>query len=86
MLLSHSILLFGRCLTKKRSCALRRMVYMEADTSTRAHTPAMVAGAINKSPATVYTLIRSGRLRAVKVGRTYVVPEESLAAFLAGES
>jgi excisionase family DNA binding protein len=37
-----------------------------------------------KDPDAVYALIRSGRLRAVKLGREYRVPEPALEAFLNG--
>lgn len=36
------------------------------------------------SKNTVNALLRSGRLRSVRVGRRYLIPKEALLAFLSG--
>ncbi|WP_366146598.1 helix-turn-helix domain-containing protein [uncultured Pseudokineococcus sp.] len=46
-------------------------------------TVAEVADALRVSRMTVYRLVHSGELPAVRVGRSYRVPEGAAAAFLA---
>ena len=46
---------------------------------------AEVARHLGCTPDTVYTMIREGKLRAIRVGRLLRVPESSLAEFIAGE-
>lgn len=46
-------------------------------------TVAEVADALRVSRMTVYRLVHSGELPAVRVGRSYRVPEGAVAAFLA---
>ena len=48
-------------------------------------TAAEVAEQLRVSTMTIYRLIRSGELPAVRVGRNYRVPVEDLAAYLAGQ-
>lgn len=48
------------------------------------HRVADVARHLDVDPNSVYSLIRSGRLRAVRVGRLLRVPESALTDFLAG--
>jgi excisionase family DNA binding protein len=43
------------------------------------------ARVLNVGRSTVYDLIRSGRLRSIKIGRRRLVPREALDAFIAGE-
>lgn len=43
------------------------------------------AQALNISRATVYQLIRAGRLRTLKAGRRTLIPRRELAAFLERE-
>lgn len=38
-----------------------------------------------KDPDTLYALVKSKRLHAVKLGREYRITEEAVAAFLAGD-
>lgn len=47
-------------------------------------TVAEVASVMRVSKMTVYRLVNSGELNAVRVGRSYRVPEAALTAFLKG--
>ena len=42
------------------------------------------ARVLNVGRSTVYDLIRSGRLRSIKIGRRRLVPREALDALIAG--
>lgn len=56
---------------------------MSADPGrTRYLTVDEVAGVMRVSRMTVYRLLHSGELPGVRVGRSFRVPEEALAAFL----
>lgn len=46
-------------------------------------TPREVAEALRVSDMTVYRLIRSGELRAVRIGKSYRISEEDFDAYLA---
>ncbi|MCL1897297.1 MAG: helix-turn-helix domain-containing protein [Micrococcales bacterium] len=46
------------------------------------YTVAEVAQMMRVSPMTIYRLIRSGELRALRVGHSYRVPAESLEDFM----
>ena len=43
-----------------------------------------VAHALRVSPMTVYRLVKSGELEAVRVGRSFRIHEQSFEAYLAG--
>lgn len=47
-------------------------------------TPEQVAQRLQVTERTVYTWLRSGRMRGVKLGRLWRVTEEDVAAFLGG--
>jgi excisionase family DNA binding protein len=49
------------------------------------HHPAEVAVMIHRSVAWVYAELNSGRLKAVRVGRSRLVRAEDLDAYLAGD-
>jgi excisionase family DNA binding protein len=49
----------------------------------RYSTVAEVAGLLRVSNMTVYRLVQSGQLQAVRVGRSYRIREEDVDAFLA---
>ncbi len=54
--------------------------------TTQALTVDEVANRLNVRPRTVYRLIQKGKLRGVKVGRLWRVPEFAFQSFLEGES
>lgn len=55
-----------------------------AQSRARYLTVAEVAGILRVSTMTVYRLIKSGDLRAVRVGKSYRLAEEDVDAYLAG--
>lgn len=52
----------------------------------RYYTVAEVAETMRLSKMTVYRLVHNGELPAVRVGRSYRVPEDALEAYLAASS
>ena len=50
------------------------------------HTVGEVAGLLRVSTMTVYRLIRTGELPAVRIGRNYRVEDADLAAYLEAQS
>lgn len=50
----------------------------------QAWTPAEVAERLGQPYRTIMRLIATGKLRAVKPGKSYAVPTEALAEYLAG--
>ena len=53
--------------------------------NTVAYTAEEAAVMLNRAISTVRTYIRSGKLRAHKVGRTYYITEKTLTEFITGE-
>ncbi|WP_031171793.1 helix-turn-helix domain-containing protein [Streptosporangium roseum] len=53
------------------------------DGGPRGYKVSRVADLLDAHPNTIYAWIHSGRLRAVRIGRTYRGPAESLAEFTA---
>jgi excisionase family DNA binding protein len=49
-------------------------------------TPEQVAGYLQMNKDTVYRLIRTKRLAAARIGRTYSIPRQDLEAFIAASS
>lgn len=54
--------------------------------NTTAYTPAEVAKIIGRNADTVRRYIRSGDLKAQKIGRTWYVTEKTLLKFVTGET
>ena len=50
------------------------------------YTPKELEPLLQLSKNTINALLRSGRLRSVRVGRRYLIPREALQQFLAGSS
>lgn len=48
----------------------------------RFYTVAEVAGQLRVSNMTVYRIVKSGQLKAVRVGRGYRIPEDELRTYL----
>lgn len=55
------------------------------DNRTRFVTPNEVADMLRVSSMTVYRLIKSGEMRAIKVGRSYRLRQEDVDAYVAGQ-
>src|SRR6056297_2313448 len=62
--------------------SLRRQTNGEMSVSTQLLTAAEVADQLRVSTMTIYRLIRSGELKAVRVGRNYRVPVADLERYL----
>ncbi|WP_291432034.1 helix-turn-helix domain-containing protein [Deinococcus sp.] len=50
------------------------------------YTPKELEPLLQLSKNTINALLRSGRLRSIRVGRRYLIPREALQQFLAGSS
>jgi excisionase family DNA binding protein len=57
----------------------------DARSRSRYVTVAEVAGQLRVSNMTVYRLVQSGQLAAVRVGRSYRIREEDVDRFIAGQ-
>jgi excisionase family DNA binding protein len=57
----------------------------DARSRSRYVTVAEVAGLLRVSNMTVYRLVQSGQLSAVRVGRSYRIREEDVDSFLGGQ-
>ena len=53
--------------------------------TTTAYTPAEAAEILHKNPDTVRRYIRSGKLKAQKVGNTWYITDKTLTEFVTGE-
>lgn len=51
---------------------------------TKFYTVKEVAAELRLTPRTVYTMLRSGRLRAERIGKLYRITETQVAEFLRG--
>lgn len=61
------------------------LAHGEVSVSTQLLTAAEVADQLRVSTMTIYRLIRSGELKAVRVGRNYRVPVAELEGYLAAQ-
>ncbi|WP_183988165.1 helix-turn-helix domain-containing protein [Deinobacterium chartae] len=50
------------------------------------HTPQEAATLLHIGKNTLHALLRSGRLRSVRVGRKYLIPSSAIQEFLEGRS
>ena len=53
--------------------------------TTTAYTPTEAAEILHKNPDTVRRYIRSGKLKAQKVGNTWYITDKTLTEFVTGE-
>ncbi len=53
--------------------------------TTTAYTPVEAAEILHKNPDTVRRYIRSGKLKAQKVGNTWYITDKTLTEFVTGE-
>jgi excisionase family DNA binding protein len=49
------------------------------------HTPQELRGLLKLGRDRVYTLIHSGQLRSIQIGRRYLVPHDAVTDFLKGQ-